>query len=144
MKTLPVSPKPMASPYLTPVEIWQQLLAYLLEQHYGLSLNDTQFSDEKVITQHIDAGISLADALNFIVEKWELVRIDRPGFSLHLQSPFIGTIDILRARRGTGMMQREGYKRITRIISGSPIPEQDGNTNSSLRQHMVNSTEHPE
>ncbi|EOY5726421.1 TA system toxin CbtA family protein, partial [Enterobacter cloacae] len=118
MKTLPVSPKPMASPYLTPVEIWQQLLAYLLEQHYGLSLNDTQFSDEKVITQHIDAGISLADALNFIVEKWELVRIDRPGFSLHLQSPFIGTIDILRARRGTGMMQREGYKRITRIISG--------------------------
>ncbi|MHA1053662.1 TA system toxin CbtA family protein [Enterobacter mori] len=123
MQTLPAIPVRKAPPHPTPVEIWQKLLTYLLEQHYGLSLNDTQFSQEQVITQYIDTGISLADALNFLVEKSELVRIDRPGFSFHLQSPFIGTIDILRARRATGLMQRFGYKRITHIITGNAAPE---------------------
>jgi cytoskeleton-binding toxin CbtA-like protein len=32
------------------------LLTRLLEQHYGLTLNDTPFSDETVIQEHIDAG----------------------------------------------------------------------------------------
>ena len=107
-----------ASPRPTPVEIWQTLLTYLLERHYGLSLNDTQFGDGNVIHQHIDAGISLADALNFLVEKSELVRIDRPGFSIQHQSPFISAIDILRARKATGLMQRTGYKAVTCAISG--------------------------
>jgi len=102
------------------VAIWQILLSHLLEQHYGLTLNDTQFGDEQVIQQHIDAGISLTDAINFIVEKSELVRTDRPGFSIHQQSPFIGAIDILRARRATGLMQRCGYKAVTGIIGGKP------------------------
>jgi cytoskeleton-binding toxin CbtA-like protein len=53
------------------------LLTRLLEQHYGLMLNDTPFSDETVIKEHIDAGITLANAVNFLVEKYELVRIDR-------------------------------------------------------------------
>lgn len=124
MQTLSVIPERKAPSRLTPVEIWQQLLTYLLEQHYGLSLNDTPFSDEQVITQHIDAGISLADALNFLVEKSELVRTDRPGFSIHHQSPFIGVTDILRARRATGLMQRNGYKRITLLIAGNTTQEQ--------------------
>lgn len=102
----------------SPVNIWQMLLTYLLEQHYGLTLNDTPFGDEQVIAQHIDAGISLADALNFIVEKSELVRIDQPGFYICHQSPFIGTIDILRARRATGLMKRNGYKAVTDITIG--------------------------
>lgn len=144
MQTLPTNPKRKASSHLTPVEIWRPLLTYLLEQHYGLSINDTQFGDSNVIQQHIDTGISLADALNFLVEKSELVRIDRPGFSLHLQSPFIGATDILRARRATGMMQREGYKRITRLISGNSTPERHGIAKSGLRQHRVNNTEPPE
>ncbi|EOZ4638628.1 TA system toxin CbtA family protein [Enterobacter cloacae] len=124
MQTLLAPLMRKAPPRPTPVEIWQQLLTYLLEQHYGLSLYDTQFADEYVILQHIDAGISLTDALNFLVEKSELVRIDRPGFSFHLQSPFIGTIDILRARRATGLMQRFEYKRITQIIAGNAAQEQ--------------------
>ncbi|MCP6628817.1 toxin, partial [Klebsiella pneumoniae] len=84
--------------------IWQTLLTSLLANHYGLTLSDTPFSDEQVIQQHIDAGISLADALNFIVEKYELVRTDRPGFSILTQSPFITPIDILRARKAAGLM----------------------------------------
>lgn len=123
MQTLSAIPKRKAPLRPTPVEIWQQLLTYLLERHYGLSLNDTQFSDEQVITQHVDAGISLVDALNFLVEKSELVRIDRPGISFHYQSPFIGVIDILRARRVTVLMQRYGYKRITHIIAGNAAQE---------------------
>ncbi|MHC3480008.1 TA system toxin CbtA family protein, partial [Klebsiella pasteurii] len=87
-------------------------------QHYGLTLSDTPFSDEQVIQQHIDAGISLVDALNFIVEKYELVRTDRPGFSILTQSPFITPIDILRARKATGLMNRDTYKEVTAITRG--------------------------
>ncbi|HAP1313810.1 TPA: hypothetical protein IR892_003230 [Escherichia coli] len=48
---------------------------------YGLTLNDTPFADERVIEQHIEAGISLCDAVNFLVEKYALVRTDQSGFS---------------------------------------------------------------
>lgn len=58
---------------LSPEQVWQQLLTYLLEHHYGLTHNDTLFHD--------DAGITLADAVNFLVERYELVRIDRKGFN---------------------------------------------------------------
>lgn len=81
------------------------LLTRLLEQHYGLTLNDTPFSDEAVIQQHIDAGITLADTVNFLVEKYELVRIDRRGFSWQEQTPYISVVDILRARRSTGLLK---------------------------------------
>ncbi|EOA1826888.1 TA system toxin CbtA family protein, partial [Raoultella planticola] len=82
-------------PCLTPVAIWQMLLTRLLEQHYGLTLNDTPFSDETVIKEHIDAGITLADAVNFLVDKYELVRIDRRGFNCQEQSPYLRAVDIL-------------------------------------------------
>jgi cytoskeleton-binding toxin CbtA-like protein len=82
------------------------LLTRLLEQHYGLALNDTPFSDETVIKEHIDAGITLADAVNFLVDKYELVRIDRKGFSWQKQSPYIRAIDILRARQATGLLRQ--------------------------------------
>ncbi|EIE38641.1 toxin of the YpjF-YfjZ toxin-antitoxin system [Escherichia coli J53] len=85
--------------------VWQMLLTRLLEQHYGLTLNDTPFSDETVIKEHIDAGITLADAVNFLVEKYELVRIDHRGFSWQQQSPYISVVDILRARRSTGLLK---------------------------------------
>ncbi|HEN3276734.1 TPA: toxin [Yersinia enterocolitica] len=118
MQTLPVTLKRAAQPCPPPVAVWQTLLTYLLEQHYGLALNDTEFSDDIVIHEHIEAGISLADALNFTVEKFDLVRIDRRGFSCKEQSPFITAIDILRARRATGLMARMGYQTITSVIRG--------------------------
>jgi len=89
-----------------PVFVWQTLLTRLLEEHYGLTLNDTPFSDENVIQEHINAGVTLADALNFLVEKHELVRIDRRGFNCHEQSPYIRAVDILRARQTTGLLRR--------------------------------------
>jgi cytoskeleton-binding toxin CbtA-like protein len=118
MQTVSASPKRETQPCPSPVAVWQSLLAHLLSQHYGLTLNDTAFSDDTVIRKHIDAGISLADALNFIVEKFDLVRIDRRGFSCREQSPFVTTINILRARQACGLMTRRGYRTITQTIQG--------------------------
>ena len=58
MKTLPVLPGQAASSRPSPVEIWQILLSRLLDQHYGLTLNDTPFADERVIEQWICPYIS--------------------------------------------------------------------------------------
>ncbi|HDL6672673.1 TPA: toxin CbtA [Yersinia enterocolitica] len=117
MKTLPAN-QLRAKPCPPPALVWQTLLTCLLEQHYGLTLNDTPFSDDSVIQEHIEAGISLSDALNFIVEKYELVRTDRLGFGILTQSPFITAIDILRARKATGLMNRGTYKDVTAITKG--------------------------
>lgn len=73
MKTLPDTHVREASSCPSPVTIWQTLLSRLLGQHYGLTLNDTPFADERVIEQHIEAGISLCDAVNFLrgkITRW--------------------------------------------------------------------------
>ena len=106
MKILPATISRAAKPCLPPVAVWQMLLTRLLEKHYGLTLNDTPFSDETVIKEHIDAGITLANAINFLVEKYELGRIDRRGFSWQEQTPYLTIIDIMRARRDLGLMNR--------------------------------------
>ena len=106
MKTLPATTQRAAKPCLSPVAVWQMLLTRLLKQHYGLTLNDTPFSEERVIQEHIDAGITLADAVNFLVEKYELVRIDRKGFSWQEQSPYLRAADILRARQAPGLLRQ--------------------------------------
>ncbi|BBU82889.1 cytoskeleton-binding toxin CbtA [Escherichia coli] len=134
MKTLPVLPGQAASSHArlllkdfnssmfhfwaSPVEIWQILLSRLLDQHYGLTLNDTPFADERVIEQHIEAGISLCDAVNFLVEKYALVRTDQPGFSACTRSQLINSIDILRARRATGLMTSDNYRTVNNITLG--------------------------
>lgn len=100
-----VPAKVPVSSRLSPVMVWQQLLTYLLEHHYGLTLNDTPFHDDATIEEHIDAGITLADAVNFLVEKYEQVRIDQKEFSWQEQTPYISVVDILRARRSTGLLK---------------------------------------
>ena len=81
MKTLPDTHVREVSCCPSLVTIWQTQLNRQLDQHYGLTLNDTPFADERVIEQHIEAGISLCDAVNFLVEKYALVRTDQSGFS---------------------------------------------------------------
>lgn len=65
MKTLPATISRATKPCLSPVAVWQMLLTRLLDQHYGLTLNDTPFSDKTVIQEYINAGVSLSDAVNF-------------------------------------------------------------------------------
>ncbi|MDK9362949.1 TA system toxin CbtA family protein [Lelliottia wanjuensis] len=113
-----LSPSRAAQPCPSPVEIWKLLLTHLLELHYGLTLNGTPLSDESVILDQIEAGVSLCDAINALVEEYDLVRTDRNGFNVMEQSPLISSIDILRARRATGLMKRSGYQTITRATNG--------------------------
>ncbi|MBK1765056.1 MAG: toxin, partial [Escherichia coli] len=75
-------------------------------------------ADERVIEQHIEAGISLCDAVNFLVEKYALVRTDKPGFNACTHSQLINSIDILRARRATGLMTRDNYRTVNNITRG--------------------------
>ncbi|WP_249438701.1 TA system toxin CbtA family protein, partial [Escherichia coli] len=49
MKTLSDTHVREVSRCPSPVTIWQTLLIRLLDQHYGLTLNDTPFADERVI-----------------------------------------------------------------------------------------------
>ncbi|WP_370550507.1 toxin [Edwardsiella tarda] len=83
----------------SPIEIWKKLLSHLLDRHYGLTFNDTPFSDETVIQEHIDAGITPANAVKFLVEKYELIRIDRKGFISQEQAQYLTVTDMLHARR---------------------------------------------
>ncbi|SEO95925.1 MULTISPECIES: TA system toxin CbtA family protein [Enterobacter] len=106
MKYQPATTLWAAKPSLSPVAVWQMLLTRLLEQHYGLTLNDTPFCDETVIQEHIDAGITLANAVNFLVEKYELARIDHRGFGWNEQTPYLTIVDIMRARRDLGLLNR--------------------------------------
>lgn len=122
MRIYPVSAKRAAEierlTHKSPIYVWRRLLTYLLDRHYGLTLNDTPFGNDGVIQEHINAGLSLCDAVNYIVEKYDLVRTDRRGFSAEEQSPLISSIDILRARKATGLMTRSGYKVVTDITTG--------------------------
>ena len=93
------------SPCLSPEQVWQTLLTYLLNKHYGLTLDDTPFHDGNVINEHIEAGVPLVDTVNFLVEKYGLVRIDLKGLSWQEQSPYISVVDILRARRAAGLLK---------------------------------------
>ncbi|WP_119312437.1 TA system toxin CbtA family protein [Morganella morganii] len=80
----------------SPAAVWQTLLTYLLQQHYGLTLNDTEFSDERMIEACLCRGVSLCEALNAFAEKYALVRTDQCNSS-------ITATDILRARKATGL-----------------------------------------
>lgn len=118
MPVMSASSRQTAPSRPSPVTVWQTLLTHLLDRHYGLTLNDTPFGKNNVIQEHIDAGISLCDAVNFIVEKYDLVRTDRNGFSAETPSPLLSIIDILRAHKATGLMVRADYRAVTDITTG--------------------------
>ena len=88
----------------SPAAVWQTLLTYLLQQHYGLTLNDTEFSDERVIEACLCRGVSLCEALNTFAEKYALVRTDRRNNGITGPSHGITATDILRARKATGLI----------------------------------------
>lgn len=95
-----------ASCCLSPVMHWRTLLVDLLENHFGLELNDTPFCSESVIQQHIEAGVTLADTINFLVEKYDLVRVDTSSNAYAEPEIFLTAADILEASHSTGLTQR--------------------------------------
>ncbi len=90
-----------------------------MQRHYAHHrLNGEKHNATTFLEQHIEAGISLCDAVNFLVEKYALVRTDQPGFSAGAPSQLINSIDILRARRATGLMTRDNYRTVNNITLG--------------------------
>ena len=118
MKKQPVSPTRVASCCLSPAEVWRTLLTHLLAQHYGLTLSDTPFGEEDTIQAHIEAGVPMAEALNAVVEMYDLVRTDRGHAGFHPDSSLITAIDVLRARKATGLLKRETYQVVSYITQG--------------------------
>lgn len=82
---------------------YQQLLTWLLNHCYGLELNDTPYHNEQAIAQQIDNGVTVRETVNELVDKFDLVRVDRPGFSLLAQDPMLNDADLLRARSALGL-----------------------------------------
>ncbi|WMT16647.1 TA system toxin CbtA family protein [Serratia fonticola] len=82
---------------------YQLLLVWLLKHCYGLELNDTPYHDEQAIAQQIEHGVTVRETINELVEKFNLVRIDRSGFSLMAQDPTLNGGDMLRARSALGL-----------------------------------------
>lgn len=107
MKIYPVSAKRAAEikrlTHVSPVAVWQQLLTYLLEHHYGLTLNDTPFGDDDTIQECIDASDPLLDTLNEMTEDDELERIDYRGKSFLSASLQLTPADILSAQNTVGL-----------------------------------------
>ncbi|EKN3336598.1 hypothetical protein FG463_000594 [Yersinia enterocolitica] len=120
--------KPRATPpgALPVSAIYQQLLAFLLEHHYGLSLNDTPYHDEQVIAQQIEREISVGDTINALVDKYVLVRIGRNGFSALAQDPMLSKGDIVRARQASGLWRSHFPPTLLYPTESlNPIPHRD-------------------
>lgn len=118
MRIYPISAKRAAEierlSHVPPIAVWQRLLTYLLDRHYGLTLNDTPFGDDDAIQECIDAGDPLVDALNEMAEDNNLERTDNRGKSLLSVSSRLTPADILRAQNTVGL----AGNRATLIISG--------------------------
>ena len=121
MKIYPVSAKRAAEieqlSHVSPIAVCQRLLTYLLDRHYGLTLNDTQFGDDGTIQECIDAGDTLLDALNEVVEDDELERIDNREKLLLFSSPLLTPADILSAQNTVGLAGNSA----TLIINGQSL-----------------------
>lgn len=111
MRIYPVSAKRAAEierlTYKSPIYAWQRLLTYLLDRHYGLTLNDTPFGDGDAIQECIDA-------LNEVVEDCDLARTDNREKSRLFVSPLLTPADIRNTQNTVGL---EGSNN-TLIISG--------------------------
>ncbi|KLP40159.1 TA system toxin CbtA family protein [Enterobacter ludwigii] len=89
--------------HVSPVAVWQRLLTYLLERHYGLALNDTPFGDDDAIQECIDSGDPLVDALNEMAEDNNLERTDNRGKSFLSVSSRLTPADIRSAQNAVGL-----------------------------------------
>ena len=128
---------------LSPADVWRTLLTHLLAQHYGLALNDTPFGEEGTIQAHIDAGVSMMEALNTVVESMIWYVPDPGRVGLHPGSSLITAIDVLRARKATGLLKRGAYRFVSYITQGAG-PDSASNRRASAPLPLLPSdTVHP-
>lgn len=62
------------------VGLFQRIADEMLQKHYGISLDDTYLSDEKIVAGCIGQGFRPYQIINEHAEEADLVRIDIEGF----------------------------------------------------------------
>ncbi|WP_025121928.1 MULTISPECIES: TA system toxin CbtA family protein [unclassified Serratia (in: enterobacteria)] len=60
----------------TVIREYQAIAAYLLEKHFGLTLNDTNLHDDAVVQELVELNVPVFEAINQLVDKYHLDRID--------------------------------------------------------------------
>lgn len=74
---------------------WKLMAHMLLGQHFGLTLNDTEFCDDCVVESLVADGTSPVDAINALVDKYDLTRLNASNW--RPQSPYLSNADELIA-----------------------------------------------
>lgn len=64
----------------TKLQHWMDVASRLLVTHFGVTLNDTELSDEDTVISLIESDIRPFEAVNDLVDKFDLVRLNSPGF----------------------------------------------------------------
>lgn len=62
------------------VQLFQQIAEMLLQTHYGLSLDDTHLTEEKIVAECIGKSFRPYQVVNEHAEESDLVRIDIKGY----------------------------------------------------------------
>lgn len=65
----------------TAIREYQKIAAFLLEKHFGLTLNDTNLHDDAVVQELVELNVPVFEAINQLVEKYHLDRIDQNEWS---------------------------------------------------------------
>ncbi|WP_413715652.1 hypothetical protein IBZ12_01935 [Serratia ureilytica] len=60
---------------------WQTLAGRLLAKHFGLTLNDTDLCEADCVMALQEAGVRPFEAINHLVDKYHLVRLDANPFT---------------------------------------------------------------
>lgn len=60
---------------------YQTIAVYLLKKHFGLTLNDTNLHDDAVVQELVELNVPVFEAINQLVEKYHLDRIDQNAWS---------------------------------------------------------------
>lgn len=60
---------------------YQTIAAHLLDKHFGLTLNDTNLHDDAVVLELVELNVPVFEAINQLVEKYHLDRIDQNAWS---------------------------------------------------------------
>ena len=72
-------------------QAWQITVSILLNRHFGLLLNDTEFCEDATVAELQNAGIRPFEAINELVDKYQLTRLGNNAYQSRL--PYLNAGD---------------------------------------------------
>lgn len=67
----------------TDIKIFQQVVDRLYRAHYGITVDDTALSDDRVAGSYVSCGMRPHEAVNELAEEAGLERIDQADACFH-------------------------------------------------------------